>query len=130
MSGFDRRELAAVFAGGLVGTLARFALLEALPHGALEWPWPTFIANLAGAFALGWVVVHLEDRLPEANYRLRLLGTGFCGGLTTFSTMQLELVRMLDGGDPALAFTYAATSILAGLAAVVAGMTLARREAA
>jgi CrcB protein len=59
-----------------------------------------------------------------------LLGTGLCGGLTTFSTMQLELLRMIDGGDWRLAAAYAAASIALGLAAVHVATTLVRRDRA
>jgi CrcB protein len=127
LASLDRRELAAVFAGGFAGTLARFALAEAIPHGDLDWPWATFVANVVGAFALGWLTTRLQERLPLSAYRRPLLGTGLCGGLTTFSTMQLELVRMLEGGDQALAFAYAGTSVACGFAAVVLGSGLARR---
>ena len=87
-----------MFAGGCAGALARLGLVEALPHGPLEWPWPTFIANLLGAFALGYFATRLQERLPLSAYRRPLLGTGFCGALTTFSTMQLEIYDILDGG--------------------------------
>jgi fluoride exporter len=127
MRDVDVREVAAVFAGGFIGALARLGLVEALPHGALEWPWPTFIANLLGAFALGWFATRLQERLPVSAYRRPLLGTGFCGALTTFATMQLEIVRMLDGGDVVLAFAYVAASVVAGFAAVVLASGLARR---
>jgi len=127
MRGIDGREVAAVFVGGFVGALARLGLIEALPPGSLEWPWATFLANVIGAFALGWLATRLQERLPVSAYRRPLLGTGFCGALTTFSTMQLEIVRMLEGGDLALAFGYTATSVLAGFAAIVLGTGLARR---
>lgn len=123
----DRRELAAVFAGGFAGAVARLGLVEAMPHGALEWPWPTFVANLAGAFALGYFATRLQERLPLSAYRRPLLGTGFCGALTTFSTMQLEIVRMLEGGAVELAFAYAAVSIVAGFALVHLATGLVRR---
>src|SRR5919199_2485768 len=116
----DRRELAAVFAGGCAGALARAGLLEALPHGAGEWPWATFAVNIAGAFALGYFTTRLQERLPLSAYRRPLLGTGLCGGLTTFSTMQVELLRMLDANDLGLAVAYALVSVLAGFAAVAA----------
>ncbi len=53
-----------------------------------------------------------------------LLGAGFCGGLTTFSTLQLELYDLLDAGEPALAATYAAVSVAAGLVAIRLGERL------
>jgi len=124
---FDARELAAVFAGGFAGAVARLGLVEALPHGPLEWPWPTFIANLLGAFALGYFSTRLQERLPLSAYRRPLLGTGLCGALTTFSTMQLEIVDMLDGGALALALAYAATSIVLGFALVAVASGLVRR---
>jgi CrcB protein len=122
----DRRELAAVFGGGVVGALARYGMLEALPHAAGEWPWATFAVNVAGAFALGYFTTRLQERLPLSAYRRPLLGTGFCGALTTFSTMQLELVDMVDAGRPALALTYALTSLGFGFLAVAAATNLVR----
>ena len=123
----DRRELAAVFAGGFAGALARAGLLEALPHGAGEWPWATFAANVAGAFAVGYFTTRLQERLPLSAYRRPLLGTGLCGALTTFSTMQLELLRMLDADRFGLAVAYAAVSVTAGFAAVALATNLVRR---
>jgi fluoride exporter len=118
------RELAAVFAGGTLGALVRVALAEAFPHGSDAWPWTTFAVNLAGAFVLGWAVT----RLPPASYRRPFLGIGVCGALTTFSTLQLELLRMLDANGPThpLALVYALASLAGGLAAVRVGIALAR----
>jgi fluoride exporter len=123
----DARELAAIFAGGFLGAVARAGLVEALPHDAGQWPWPTFLVNLAGAFALGYFATRLQERLPLSSYRRPFLGTGLCGALTTFSTMQLELLRMLDGRHLGLAAAYAATSLVAGFVAVAAATNLVRR---
>ena len=68
-----------------------------------------------------------QERLPLSSYRRPLLGTGFCGALTTFSTMQLELLRMLDEGRAGLAAGYAAASIAAGFLAVLVATNLVRR---
>jgi fluoride exporter len=122
----DRRELGAIFLGGAVGALLRAGLAEAFPVGATGWPWPTFLVNVAGAALLGyWFTA-----LPHTSYRRPLLTTGFCGALTTFSTVQLELVEMLDGGRPALACLYLGASLLAGLAGVQAATATARRRMA
>jgi CrcB protein len=123
----DRRELAAIFGGGFLGAIARVALADALPHGPGEWPWATFAVNVAGAFLLGYFTTRLQERLPLSAYRRPLLGTGFCGGLTTFSTMQVELLRMLDVGAVGLAFGYAAASVGAGALAVALATNLVRR---
>ena len=123
----DWRELAAIFAGGFIGAIARAELIEALPSNASDWPWATFIANVVGAFLLGYFATRLQERLPLSAYRRPFVGTGFCGALTTFSTMQLELLRMLDGGHIALALSYAVTSIVLGFFAVVVATNLVRR---
>jgi len=123
----DPRELAAVFAGGTAGALARAGVADALPAQPGHWPWATFLVNVAGALALGYFTTRLTERLPQSAYRRPLLGTGLCGALTTFSTMQVELLRMLDGGRVALAAGYAAASIVAGLAAVALASGLVRR---
>ena len=123
----DRRELTAIFAGGFVGAIARAALEYVLPVSTGGWPWSTFIVNVAGAFALGYFTTRLQERLPLSAYRRPLLGTGLCGALTTFSTMQLELLRMLDSGLLALALAYALVSIAAGFVAVAVATNLVRR---
>lgn len=128
MTRADGRELAAVFAGGFAGALLRAQLAEALAHEPAGWPWATLLANLAGAFLLGYVATLLRQAGPHVDLRLRLVGTGFCGALTTFSTLQLELLAMLDAGEHVVAAAYVLVSVAAGLVGVVAGGALARRQ--
>lgn len=123
----DGRELAAIFAGGFLGAVARAELAEALPHTSGQWPWATFLVNVAGAALLGSVVTRLQERLPLSAYRRPFLGTGLCGALTTFSTMQVELLRMLDDHRAGLALGYAGASIAAGFTAVWLTTNLVRR---
>jgi CrcB protein len=123
----DARELAAVFAGGAVGTVARAGLSEGLPHGATGWPWATFAVNVVAAFLLGYFVTRLQERLLPSSYRRPLLGTGLCGGLSTFSTMQVELLKMIDARAWALAVGYALASVVAGYAAIHVATALVRR---
>lgn len=125
--GLDVRELLAVFAGGFAGAIARLALVEGMASDPGTWPWGTFVANIAGALALGYVAARLHERRPVPSVRLRLLGTGFCGALTTFSTLQLELLRMLDESHIALALSYATVSIAGGVAAVALATRAGRR---
>jgi fluoride exporter len=122
-----RREIAAIFAGGAAGTAVRAGLAHALPHRPAAWPWPTFLVNVAACLLLGYVVTRLAERLPLSAYRRPLLGTGLCGGLSTFSTMQVELLDMLRAHDWALAAGYAAASLAAGYAAIHLASALARR---
>jgi len=123
----DRQEMAAIVAGGAAGALLRVALARTYVSGYADWPWVTFAVNLAGAFLLGYFATRLQERLPLSAYRRPLLGTGFCGALTTFSTMQLELLRMLDAHRYGLASAYAAASIALGYAGVHAATAVVRR---
>ena len=124
---FDRRELGAIYAGGVIGALARVGLAEALPHGVDAWPWATFIVNMVGAALLGWFVTRLGERLPPSTYRRPFLATGLCGALSTFSTLQLELFKMIEGGYLGLAIAYAAATIVGGFACVHFSTVATRR---
>jgi CrcB protein len=123
----DSRELAAVFVGGAVGTVARAALDQAFPHPACAFPWPTLVVNVVAAFLLGYAVTRLQERLPPSSYRRPLLGTGLCGGLSTFSTMQVELLDLIDAHAWAMLVTYALASLAAGYAAIHVATKLVRR---
>lgn len=123
----DRREVAAIFAGGALGTLLRAWLAEEFPHSVTAWPWPTFAVNIAAAFLLGYFVTRLQERLPLSSYRRPLLGTGLCGGLSTFSTMQVEILKMLSADAWALAAEYTAASVAAGYAAIYLATAVVRR---
>lgn len=123
----DRQELAAIFAGGFVGALARAALAQSLVTAPDQWPWATFIVNMLGAALLGYFVTRLQERLPPSAYRRAFLATGVCGALTTFSTVMVELAQMLEVGHPGLAIAYAAASLAGGFAAVFLATKLVRR---
>jgi CrcB protein len=127
MFAYDRRELIAVFAGGALGAVFRAGLAELAAPDPARWPWPTFTANIVGAFLLGYFTTRLLERLPLSSYRRPMLGTGLCGGLTTFSTMQVETLRMLEHHHYGLAIGYTVVSITAGLAAVYLATALVRR---
>lgn len=129
----DRQELAAIFAGGFLGTIARAALAQSLTVRPDEWPWATFAVNVLAALMLGYVITRYQQRLaleaaPRSSARA-FLGTGFCGALSTFSTMMVELLRMVDGAHWALALGYTAASLACGLGAVLLTSALARRSA-
>jgi len=122
----NRRELGAIFLGGALGALARVRLGETFPADGGAWPWGTFLANVFGAALLGyWFTT-----VPHSSYRRPLLTTGFCGALTTFSTVQLELLEMIDAGRLALALLYLTISVAAGLLGAQAATAAGRRAGA
>ncbi|MCK9247579.1 MAG: fluoride efflux transporter CrcB [Solirubrobacteraceae bacterium] len=121
--------LLAVAVGGAVGSIARAALTDAVAADHGTWPWATFAVNVAGAFLLGIVVTALGGRDRRSVGGRMLLGTGLCGGLTTFSTLQLEVLEMLDDDRIGLAAGYVGVSVAVGLLAAAAGVVAGRRIA-
>lgn len=91
------------------------------------WPWSTFIANMLGAVMIGYFTTRLLEQLPVSRYRRPFLGTGVCGGLTTFSTLQVEVLGMLEHHRWLLAASYTAGSIGFGLLAVYLSTAAVRR---
>jgi CrcB protein len=124
---WDRRELAAIYVGGMLGALARVGLAQAFPVAAGEWPWATLAINVSGSFLLAYLATRLQERLPQSTYRRPLLGTGFCGAFTTFSTVQVEIIAMLGHDRYGLAAAYAMVSVGAGFAAVWFATAVVRR---
>jgi CrcB protein len=127
MAGVDRRELGAIFVGGMVGAVLRVWVGMQFSSTAPNWPWATFLINVAGTVALAYFATRLQERLPLSTYRRPLLGTGFCGAYTTFSTMQVEISKMLDHDHYGLAAGYAVASIAAGYFAIWATTAFVRR---
>lgn len=127
MPNLDRRELASIFFGGAAGAALRVGLSSAFSTPTGSWPWVTFTINIVGAFLLGYFITRLQERLPLSTYRRPFLGTGFCGAFTTFSTVQIDLVKMLEQGYYGLAAAYAGASVLAGYLAVFAATAIVRR---
>jgi CrcB protein len=125
--GSDRRELAAIFVGGSAGAALRTVLEDWFPVGKGSFPWTTFAINVAGCLLLGYFVTRLQERLPITAYRRPLLATGFCGGLTTFSTAQVELLKLLDDDRIAVSAIYAGSGVLAGFCGILLGTAIVRR---
>ena len=116
----------AVFVGGCAGGLARYGLTSLLPATSAQWPWGVFLANVGGAFVLGLLLVLLLEVWPGTTLVRPLLGTGFCGGFTTMSSLVVSADRFAADGHGSLAVGYVVTTVVAGLAAAGAGLLLGR----
>ncbi|QDG62509.1 CrcB family protein [Pseudarthrobacter sp. NIBRBAC000502771] len=119
-----------VIIGGILGALARYGVSGVLPAPG-GWPLPTLAINLAGAFLLGALLEALVRRGPDAG-RLRLVrllvGTGFMGAFTTYSTLAVEATTLVNTGRSADAVLYVGASVVAGAVATVAGIRLAAAQ--
>lgn len=118
--------VAAVAAGGALGAPTRYGLtllIRTSPEGV---PWATVVINLSGSFAIGLLVVLLGRRFPNDRYVRPFLVTGFLGAYTTFSTFAVETDLLVKNGHPLTALVYVALTIAGGMAAIAAGLGLAR----
>lgn len=106
-----------VLLGGAVGAPARYLTDVVIQsRNRAPMPWGTLAVNLVGSFVLG-----LVGGAAPAAWVATLVGTGFCGALTTYSTFGFETVRLLEERKPQVAATYVVLSLLVGLAAVSLG---------
>ena len=121
------RSLVAVAVGGLLGCLLRWVLAMLLNRYVPTVPPGTLAANLIGCYIIG-VALALFTQYPAFAPEWRLfVTTGFCGGLTTFSTMQVETLKMIEHHYYGLAAGYTCASIIFGLLAVYLATAVVRR---
>lgn len=114
----------AVAVGGTLGCWARFALGQAFP--SKTFPYATLIINIAGSFLIGLLFVWLVERLAVSPLWRAAIFVGGLGGFTTFSAFSLEMLLLIEQGALLKAAVYAGLSLTLGLAAVFAGVYLAR----
>lgn len=125
--GPDRATLVAVAAGGVVGSLGRWALGLALPHASGTFPWATFTVNVSGALAMGVLVAFLVARPGTHRLARPFVGVGVLGGWTTFSALAVEAVGLARAEHVQTALLYVAATFLVGTLAVGAGVAAGRR---
>ena len=122
-------KLLLVAAGGAVGSVARYMVgVGAMRVMGPGWPHGTFTVNILGGFLMGCLVSWLAHRGAASgeNWRL-LLGVGVMGGFTTFSSFSLETALMIQKRDYLQALSYSAASVLLSVAALFAGLLVARK---
>jgi CrcB protein len=123
-----RNHMVQIMLGGAIGSYARYWLghwCGLQPWGQV-FPWGTFIINVSGSFILGFTAVIVLERLPPEQVDLyRLIGVGFCGGFTTFSTFEWETFKLVRDGSWGLAAGNVIGSVVAGFVGVLLGVQLA-----
>ncbi|MEU2927254.1 fluoride efflux transporter CrcB [Streptomyces sp. NPDC007251] len=114
-----------VIAGAMVGAPLRYLTDRAVQarHDSV-FPWGTFVVNVTGSLILGLLTGALSAGAAGPHTQL-LVGTGFCGALTTYSTFSYETLRLAEAGSGAYAAANVLGSLAAGLAAAFAGVSIA-----
>lgn len=123
-TGWTRQRVLVIACGGAVGASTRWTVLE---FATVSPTWPVFVLNVTGSFVLG-VVVAEEWRNQRGHTLMRdFAGIGFCGGLTTFSTLAVEAATLLRDGKAVFAIGYLLVSGVASLFAAFAGAAALHR---
>ena len=103
-----------IFLAGMLGGIVRFQISKWLPSSP-DFPWGTLLVNYLGIFCLVYLVKGCLVYKGSSKGLILALGTGFCGGLTTFSSLLLDAVKLLDTGRYLSLVTYLILSIGGGL---------------
>jgi fluoride exporter len=124
----DWKLVAAVAAGGAIGSVARFALSSFVAFRVTAlFPVGTLLINVVGSFILG-VLMQMSLTSTSITPELRLfLTTGLCGGFTTFSTFSYETIALVDNGKMAMAGLYVGLSVAVSLIACFLGTRIIPR---
>ena len=108
--------------GGFIGSVLRYLLSE-IPVKQINYPVNTLITNIIGAVIIGMVISY-ADKTGMRPEKLLLLKTGFCGGLTTFSTFSHETFRLIEKGNLLLAGSYIILSVACSIVGVYIGLKI------
>ncbi|GGM77289.1 fluoride efflux transporter FluC [Dactylosporangium sucinum] len=113
--------LAAISAGGMLGSAARYGLGVAWPHAPGEFPWATLVVNVSGCLLIGVLMVIVTEVATRQRLLRPFLGVGVLGGYTTFSTYVVETHRTATAGRPGLGLLYLAVTLVSAMLAVWVG---------
>ena len=120
-------QFIAVGIGGAIGSMARFGIgrISMAYWPNLAFPLATLLINWLGCFLMGVLMLGLQHAQLPVRWQ-PFIGVGILGGFTTFSAFSLEATLLWQRGEPGLAAAYVGLSVVGGIAALIAGMALAR----
>ena len=115
-----------VAVGAALGGMLRFAVSD-LWLGAAELPWGTLVVNVAGSLLIGFYASLPTDRPWTASGPHLFVTAGFCGGFTTFSIFSLEILELINDGQPLVALLWMLLSLLVWLGGAALGHLAGRQ---
>jgi len=119
-------NLLLVMAGGALGSALRYGISLALPTAATGFPAATILVNIVGSFVLGFIIGTVGTPL-ELHPQMRfLLGSGLCGGFTTYSAFAVESALLLEHREMLTMGTYVVATLVGCLLAALGGIMLSR----
>ncbi len=124
------RRVAFVAIGGAIGATLRWLIAEELFTIDGSFPWAILFVNVAGSAALGVTLVEARRRPDRESLLIDGIGTGFCGGLTTFSAFAVDTATLSRAGDTGTAAAYVAVTLVLGIGAAAIAVTAMRRAGA
>lgn len=114
----------AVFIGGGLGSLLRYAVGLYFKSNSQDFPWSTFIANIFSCFIAGLVLGLIQKNyLPDTSRALLI--SGFCGGFSTFSALSVESLALWQSENYLVLGVYIIASIVSGIVMVLIGNSFA-----
>lgn len=122
-------NLLLVMAGGAIGSALRYGVGLLLPAAATSFPAATILVNIIGSFVLGFTIGTVGTPLELHPHMRLLLGTGLCGGFTTYSAFAVESALLLENREPLIMGTYVVSTIVGCGLAALAGIALSRQVA-
>ncbi|MEO7174329.1 MAG: CrcB family protein [Saprospiraceae bacterium] len=113
-----------VFLGGGIGSVMRFALQNVFRQSGLGFTFPTFLANIIACLLLGYLTM-LTSKGQMSDMQRFFLGTGICGGFSTFSTLTQENWQLFQNGSWTYLIFYTSITLVVGFIAFFTGMKMA-----
>ena len=120
------KSLGVIAVGGMVGSLARWGIASAMDESSF--PWATLLVNYLGAVLLALLIIYAEEHPAAKWWWQPLIGTGFCGGFTTYSAFAVEVDSYLTTGQSGKALAYIVASLVGTYLLVVITVATARKR--
>lgn len=118
-------SLVAVFIGGGLGSVVRFLFSKWIITPSTDFPTATFVTNFLACVILGILANYLGEAKEESEKIIAaLFMTGFCGGFSTFSTLNLETFKLIQAQNYQIAFLYTFSNVLLGFFGIAIGFWL------